>query len=96
MKTINLTEEMRKAIEKCVWFEAPETAIEDTPRLVAYILTHGMPEDVKALRQQLSDDEIKQALDEAPPGIYDPRSWAYWNLMVGRFEPPELPKRTFD
>ena len=96
MKTINLTEEMRKVIQRCVWFETPETVIEDAPRLVAYILTHGMPEDVKVLMKQLTDADIKQALDEAPAGIYDPRSWAYWNLIVGRYETPELPKRRFE
>ncbi|MES2662119.1 MAG: hypothetical protein V4629_02330 [Pseudomonadota bacterium] len=63
---------------------------------MAYILTHGMPEDTHTLLQQLSEDELKQALDTAPPGIYDPRSWAYWNLMVGRFDTPVLPTRSFE
>jgi hypothetical protein len=34
-----------------------------------------MPEDTQALRKQLSDDDLKQVLNEAPAGIYDARSW---------------------
>lgn len=88
MKEISLTTAMRKAVKRCIWFEPPEEAIKNTPRLAAYILTHGMPEDTQELR--------KQILDEAPTGIYDPRSWAYWNLVVGRYDTPPLPTRSFE
>ncbi len=96
MKEINLTAEMRRAVQRCVWFEPPEEAIKDIPRLAAYILTHGMPEDTQILRKQLSDNDLKQVLDEAPAGIYDARSWAYWNLVIGRYDTPPLPVRSFD
>ncbi len=96
MKEIELTTEMRRAVKRCIWFESPEEAVKDTPRLAAYILTHGMPEDTEVLRKQLSDDDLKQALDEAPAGIYDARSWAYWNLMIGRYDTPSLPVRSFE
>lgn len=96
MKTLNLTYNLRETIERCIWFEKPEQALKSTPRLIAYILTHGMPEDTITLRKQLSNEDLEQALDEAPAGIYDPRSWAYWNLVVGRRETPPLPVRSFE
>jgi hypothetical protein len=37
----------------------------------------------------------ERALDRAPPGIIDPRSWAYWNSKMGRYPAPPLPKRRF-
>jgi hypothetical protein len=30
-----------------------------------------------------------------PPGIIDPRSWAYWNLKLGRDPTPPMPARRF-
>lgn len=33
------------------------------------------------------------ALDHAPPGILDPRSWAYWNVLADRYPPPPMPRR---
>ncbi len=95
MKAINLTTEMRDTVRRCVWFESPEEAVKDIPRLAAYILTHGMLEDTRILRKQLSDDDLKQVLDVAPAGIYDARSWAYWNLVIGRYDTPPLPVRSF-
>lgn len=92
---LKLTEELRKAIEHCVWFEPPEQAIRDTARLTAYILTYGTPEETYALRDQLDDATLLEYLDQAPPGIYDQRSWAYWNLVVGRYDPPPMPERVF-
>ncbi len=47
---------------------------------MAYVLTYGTYEDVTVLRKYLSDEEFVEAIDHAPPGIYDPRSGAYWNL----------------
>lgn len=96
MKNLNLTLEMRETIQRCVWFEKPEQAVKDTSRVAAYILTYGMPEDTAILREQLSDQELEKVLDDAPPGIYDNRSWAYWNLVVGRYDTPPLPVRSFD
>ncbi len=95
MKDIILTAEIRNAAKRCIWFEQPEQAVQNAPRLVAYILTHGTFEDTEALTAQLSLEELKQALDEAPAGIYDARSWAYWNLVVGRYDPPSLPVRCY-
>lgn len=95
MKPLVLTPELRRAAERCVWYEAPERVVAHPARLVAHILTFGSVEDVNALRAQYSDDDLREALDAAPAGVFDPRSWAYWNLVVGRYATPPLPKRRF-
>jgi hypothetical protein len=48
---------------------------------------------MKALRRHVSDDDFREALDKAPPGIIDRRSWAYWNPTMGRWPPPPMPRR---
>jgi hypothetical protein len=63
---------------------------------MAYAMTHARHQDMQVIRQYVSDEDIREALDAAPPGVIDPRSWAYWNLRMGRFPPPPLRKRTFD
>ncbi len=93
MTRLVLTPELRKAIERCVWFEPPEKAIANEARLAAYILTYGAPQDVRALRAQVTDEELRRLLDAAPPGIFDAHSWAYWNLIVGRYDTPPMPQR---
>ena len=95
MTKISLTDEMRKTVNRCIWFEEPEKAIQDIPRLAAYILTYGLPEDTQALLDQFREHDLEYVLDNAPAGIYDKKSWAYWNLMAGRYETPPMPERTF-
>jgi hypothetical protein len=55
---LNLTEDLRKAAQHCVWFEPPEQAVQNAARLAAYILTYGTPEDTFALRAQLDDQAL--------------------------------------
>ncbi len=49
---------------------------------------------MKLIREYVSNDDFREALDR-PPGIIDPRSWAYWNSKMGRYPPPPLPMRHF-
>jgi hypothetical protein len=78
-----------------IWFEPPEQALADPVRFMAYAMTYAVPEDMRAIRKHVSDDEFREALDHAPPGIIDPRSWAYWNSKMGRYPAPPRPVRRF-
>jgi hypothetical protein len=78
---------------RVVWFEPPEIALADTARFLAYLMTYGTAEDLVVTRQYISEADFKEALEAAPPGIFDERSWAYWNLLADRYPPPEMPKR---
>jgi len=93
-KILQLTPEVAAVASRVVWFEEPQKAIAIAPRFVAYAMTYGDHNDVAIIRQQLSDRELCEALDKAPPGIFDPRSWAYWILMLGRYPAPPMPERT--
>ncbi len=87
------TPELRRLAERVVWFKTAEAALRDPPHLVAHTLTFGTPDDVRTLRRHLADSQLREALERAPPGVFDARSWAYWNLMLDRPATP-LPRRT--
>lgn len=95
MRSIPVTPQTVEVARRIIWFEEPEKALADPVRFMAYAMTYAHHKDMRVIRQFVSDDEFRQALDTAPPGIIDPRSWAYWNLKMGRFPPPPLRKRTF-
>ncbi len=96
MKPIPLTPDTEALARRLVWFEEPSEAMSDAFRFVAYALARATHEDMKLLRHFLSDDDLREALDNAPPGIIDPRSWAYWNSKLGRYPVPPMPKRQLD
>jgi hypothetical protein len=93
VKPIPLNDETRALARRLVWFEPPEEALADSVRFMAYAFARATHEEMKALRAYLDDSNLREALDHAPPGIIDPRSWAYWNLRLGRYPAPPMPTR---
>jgi hypothetical protein len=96
MKPIPLTPEVAAVARRVVWFEPPDQALADPIRFMAYALAAATHEDLKVLRAHLSEDDLREVLDRAPPGIIDKRCWAYWNSKLGRYPAPPMPTRTFD
>lgn len=95
MNPIPLCPETLGVARRVIWFESPEQALVDPIRFMAYAFTYARHEDMRILRQHISDDALREALDYAPPGIIDARSWAYWNSKLGRYPPPPMPARRF-
>ena len=93
MRPIPATPRILAIASRIVWFESPDRALADPIRFMAYAATYGLHEDMRAIREHVSDNDFLEALDHAPPGIIDPRSWAYWNSKMGRFPPPPMPTR---
>ncbi len=93
MKAIPVTAETLALARRIIWFEEPEEALEDPVRFMAYAFARATHEDMQVLRSYLSDEDLRDALDHAPPGIVDPRSWAYWNSKHGRYPAPPMPQR---
>lgn len=93
---IPLNQETEAVARRLVWFEEPAIALADPIRFMAYAMAAATHEDMQVLRRYVSDDDFREALDKAPPGIIDPRSWAYWNSRMGRYPPPPMPRRRFD
>jgi hypothetical protein len=86
------TPDLLALAERVVWFKPPDAALRDPAHLVAHVLTSGTHDDVKALRRHLSDAQLRAALECAPAGVFDARSWAYWRLMLD-VPPAPLPRR---
>ena len=95
MKQLTLTDELTNVASRVIWFEPPAKALSDPIRFLTYAMTYGTHEDMKMVRQYVSDEELREVLDQAPPGIFDVRSWAYWNAILGRYPTPPLPQRLF-
>jgi hypothetical protein len=95
MKPIPLNDETAAAAARIIWFESAAQALADPVRFMAYAMAYAMHEDMRVLRRYVSDDDFREALDHAPAGIIDARSWAYWNSKLGRYPPPPLPVRRF-
>jgi len=95
VNALPITPAMLEIARRVIWFEPPEKALADPVQFMAYAMTYAVHEDMRVIRQFVSDDDLRDALDHAPPGIIDPRSWAYWNSKMGRYPTPPMPVRRF-
>lgn len=96
MKALSLSPQNLELAKRVIWFEPAEQALADPIRFLAYVFRYGEIDDLKALRCELGDAALINGLINAPPGIIDPRSWAYWNLILRDLSPPPpMPIRTF-
>jgi hypothetical protein len=93
MKRLPKTPELLRVASRVVWFEEPERALADPIQFLAHVMVFGTVEDLEALRGIVAKEEYREVLNHAPPGIFDARSWAYWNLVCGRHPAPPLPVR---
>jgi hypothetical protein len=92
MKALPATPELLAVAQRVVWFKTPAEALAEPVHFLAHLMTYGTVEDLRAVEGLIGQSEFKEALEHAPPGVFDPRSWAYWNLKCGRMPTP-LPTR---
>ena len=95
MKPLPQTPELLAAAERVVWFQTPTETLANPIHFLAHVMTFGTIEDLRALEGVVNLDDYREALENAPAGIFDARSWAYWNLICDREPAPPMPVRRF-
>jgi len=79
--------------KRVVWFKAPDDAVKDVRLFLAHVMTYGTLTDIMTTLQYFSEKDFEAVLNDPPPGVFDRRSWTYWNVRYHREPVPELPKR---
>ena len=95
MKPLPDSPDLLNVAWRIIWFEPPEVALANPVRFLSYLMTFGTIEEIKVVRRYVSLDDFREALEHAPPGVMDKRSWAYWNIRFGRYPGPPMPRRPF-
>lgn len=77
-----------------VWWQSAEETLASPETLLRQILKIGTAEDYVASCAHWDEDAFKRALESAPAGSLDERSWVFWHRHYGLPERP-FPKRSF-
>jgi hypothetical protein len=93
VKPLPRSPDVMAVAQRVIWFEPPEHAVADPIRFLVYLMTYGTMDDVTVARRYLDLDDFREALEHAPAGIIDERSWAYWHAVTGRYPAPPMPQR---
>ena len=93
MNSLPNTPELAAIAKRVVWYKRPEEALADPVLFLCSLMTHTLPEDVMTIAKYVTSQQLRDALDHAPAGLFDPRSWAYWNIKLCRETVPPMPER---
>ena len=85
--------ELERVARHLFWWKTPAEALADPHRFVAQVMVYGTVEDLTVARRHFPESAFREVLSDPPPGLFDPRSWAYWHVVFGLDAPPELPRR---
>lgn len=86
--------ELLNLARKCVWFKHPDQTLRYPEHFIAHVLTYGTAEDILVLKKYYSDDKLREALEQAPSGVFDKKSWSYWHVILkGQLPEKPLPER---
>lgn len=88
-------ETWRALAAKLIWWQAPELSLQHLGRLIAQVMVLGTWQDVQTVRRTFGDEAFQAVLRDAPPGVFDARSWAYWHHVFHWLPVPPLPQRSF-
>ena len=93
---MNYPDELLAVAKRVEWFKAPEEALADREHFLAHLMTYGTWDDLVVAAQYYPEAEFEAVLDDPPAGIFDQRSWVYWNLRYHRDPVPPLPGRKLE
>lgn len=85
--------DLRRVARRVAWFQPAEETLRDPVLFLNHVMTYGTIGELRAVRSHFGDDDLRAALRNAHPGIFNDRSWNYWHLMLDAGPPPPLPKR---
>ena len=75
------------------WWKTPEEALTNQNRFLAQVMTYGTWQDILEARQHFGEPAFRAVLQQAPPGVFDKRSWTYWHHALHLAPVPPLPQR---
>ena len=90
-----MTSKCSRWAKRVVWFKTPEETLQETKLFLAHVMTFGTLEDIATAMKYYSEADFDLVLKDPPAGIFDRRSWNYWNLRYHHEPVPALPQRTF-
>ena len=77
------------------WWKTPDEALADPRRFLAQVMTYGTWRDIVEARAHWEEGAFRDALQSAPPGVFDQRSWTYWHYALDLLPIPRRPRRNF-
>jgi hypothetical protein len=85
---------MARIARRVCWWQPADVTLQNTRLFLCQVMVFGTWDDVCFVLDKHNKASFREALQSAPPGLFDNRSWHYWHHRLQVLPVPELPKRT--
>lgn len=91
-----MTPELRRIASRVVWWDAPEHVGVRLDDFLCRVMALGDLADANYIESAYGAERLQAALQSAPAGVLDARSWHYWHHRLGLGPAGPLPSRRFE
>jgi len=85
--------DLEKVAKRVVWFKSPADTLKDVKLFLSHLMTYGSLNDITTALKYFSEADFEAVVRDPPPGVFDRRSWVFWNVRYHREPIPPLPTR---
>jgi transcriptional regulator with XRE-family HTH domain len=82
---------LTRMARRYIWWQPPEESLEDPRRVIAQVMDIGTLEDIRSLVDAVGRNTLIGVMNDARPGWFRPRSWAFWHTALGRTTSGRIP-----
>ena len=82
---------LRRMACRYIWWQTPDASARDPLRVIAQVMDMGTLEDIQEAAAILGTRRMAEVLSLALPGWFHPKSWAFWNIALGRTASGRIP-----
>ena len=86
--------DLRRVAKRVVWFKVPDETLRDVKLFLAHVMTYGTLSDISTVLEDFPEEDFKATINDPPPGVFDLRSWTYWNVRYHREPVPPCHSET--
>ena len=79
-----------RVAHRVAWRISPVELLNDPVQFIAHVMTFGEIEDVAITRAHFNRAEFRRVSEAAPSGVFDPRSWNYWHVVLNGRRAPAM------
>ena len=86
-------ERLAAIARRVCWWKPADATLKFTPLFLCRVMVFGTWEDLCFVLDHYGKADFREALQSAPPGLFDNRSWYYWHNRLQLLPVPPPPQR---
>lgn len=87
--------ELERIATYVCWWQKPQETLADQRRFLNQAMVYGVHNDSLFVARVYGEDALRDAIENAQPGLWDIASWRYWRLRLGLYPDAPMPVRNF-